>query len=59
MFTTCCIVKKSAGQVESRIKVLGVPKDQICEVYNRYVNDNDKSIDGKYITHYIINFVSI
>jgi hypothetical protein len=39
------LVNKSISQAESRLKVLGVPKDQICEVYNCLVLDQDKSID--------------
>jgi len=38
-------VKKNVSQAESRVKVLGVPKDQIWEVYNRWVTDGDKSIE--------------
>lgn len=39
------LVNKSVSQAESRLKVLGVPKEQLCEVYNHLVNDQDKSID--------------
>jgi predicted secreted protein len=39
------LVNKSVNQAETRLKVLGVPKEQICEVYNHLVNDQDKSIE--------------
>lgn len=39
------LVNKSVAQADTRLKVLGVPKEQICEVYNHLVTDQDKSID--------------
>lgn len=39
------LVNKSIAQAETRLKVLGVKKDQICDIYNTLVVDQDKSID--------------
>lgn len=39
------LVNKSVTQAETRLKVLGVPKTQICEVYNHLINDQEKSIE--------------
>ncbi|CAI2387225.1 unnamed protein product [Moneuplotes crassus] len=39
------LVNRSITQSETRLKVLGVPKAQICEVYNHLINDQDKSIE--------------
>jgi len=39
------LVNSSVAKAETRLKVIGVPKEQICEVYNHLINDQDKSIE--------------
>ena len=43
--TYVTLVNKSIGQIEARLKVIGVPKEQLWEVYNHLVNDQEKSIE--------------
>lgn len=39
------LVNKTVAQSETRLKVIGMPKEQICEMYNHIVTDTNKSID--------------